>query len=501
MRLILISLCVLIVFCPYRSWAARGHEVYRQEQMEEINEVGDVRVRVRSRVENVQDTLSQVSFTVAPYAEVLGVYDRRGTAIPFQPQRDGAAILYTFDLTEPVLPHGTFFYETEILNRRGVVQWYGVWRYEGAHRPGPITTLSKIITLPPGAELVEVQPPPFRMGREGNRLWIQFRAHLGRGRHLIWDVRYRVPGTLPAGVDVSPPRDEKAARKSRSYVETGQTQRDTGQWEQAAESFERALEVNPKSVEAAFYLGRICYALGRIEDALKSLQEVLLFQRNTEFEGWVRVTLGWIYDERGDRAAAVEQYEEALALRTSPSVLEAARLGLDHPHTPGKRKPFGTETLWELSPEGWRATSNFVKEEVNHAFDRNPRTRWHTVHAQRPGMFFELSLGQTETVQGVYFDDDGGGTSMYRADYPRMYRIEVSADGTRWKTVAYKEGGMERYAGARFEPVEARLIKITQTGLDEVDGWSIHELYVYGPEGQRAGLDGRKEAIVLEEKK
>ena len=498
MRPILMGLCLLSVLCPYRSWAARGHEVYRQEQVEEINEVGDVRVRVRSRVENVQDTLSQVSFTVAPYAEVLGVYDRRGAVLPFQRQQDGVAILYTFDLPEPVLPHGTFSYETEILNRRGGVQWYGVWRYEGAHRPGPITTLSKIITLPPNAELVEVHPRPFRMGREGGRMWIQFLAHLGRGRHLIWDVRYRLPGTLPAGVDVSPPRDEKAVRKSRAYVQTGRAQEEAGQWEQATESFVRALRVNPKDVEAAFYFGRMSYALGRIEEALKSLQKVLLFQRNTEFEGWARVTLGWIYDEKGDRSAAVQQYEQALALRTSPSVLEAARLGLDHPHTPDKRRPFGTKTLRELSPKGWKATSNVAEEEVRYAFDRDPRTRWHTVHAQRPGMFFQLDLGRTETVEGVYLDDDGGGMSMYRADYPRMYRIEVSADGEHWKTVAYKEGYLEHYAGARFEPLGARWIKITQTGSDEVDGWSIHEVYVYGSGEQPVELEGRKGTMAVE---
>ena len=334
------------------------------------------------------------------------------------------------------------------------------------------------------------------MGREGDRRWIQFRAHLGRGRHLIWDIRYRLPETIPPGVEISPPSNDKILRKSRSYVEVGQIQQKEGRWEQAAEDFRRALDVNPKNVEAAFYFGRICYALGRIEDALNGLQKVLFFQRNTEFEGWTRVTLGWIYDERGDRVEAVKQYEEALALHTSPSVLEAARLGLDHPHTRNKQRPFGTSMMRALSPEGWRATSNFTEGKVPCAFDRDPRTRWHTVHAQHPGMFFQIDLGRTDLVQGIYLDDDGGGSSMYRADYPRMYRIEVSVDGRTWRTVAYKEGDIEHYAGALFIPTEARLIRITQTDSDEVDGWSIHELYVYGSDGQpvdhrKADLGGR----------
>lgn len=481
MRKHIVEIIVVYGWCIVAGSLSWGEEVYRQEQVEDVSATGDVFVRVRSTVEDLADTLKEVAFTVDPRAEVLAVYMEHGASVSFRKQREDGTEVYVFDLPERVLPGGQFTHIAEVLNRRGAYRRYATWHYEGMHRPGPVTVLSKRIVLPVDAEVVDAAPEPVKVWREDRKPIVQFERRLERGAHFSWDVQYRLAQDVGSGEDLSEPEDEQVVEESEAYAQLGVQYKNEARWEEAAEYFEQALAINPKHIEAAFYLGRIAYAQGRLDQGIRCLEKVLMLQQNTGLEAWTRITLAWMYDELGYRASAIDQYEAALALHPAPSVVEAARLGLDHPHVREKRVPFATDGIARLPVKHWKGASNFQEWEVTYAFDRDPNTRWHTVHAQRERMFYRLDLGQIYTVQGIYLDDDGGGVSMYRADYPRAYRIEVSLDGRNWETVAYREGDMEQYAGARFAPVGARFIQITQTGSDPVDWWSIHEIYVYRP--------------------
>jgi hypothetical protein len=136
-----------------------------------------------------------------------------------------------------------------------------------------------------------------------------------------------------------------------------------------------------------------------------------------------------------------------------------------------------------LPKNEWIAFSNVKSHEVNLAYDGDLSTRWDT-GPQKKGYFFELDLGQVHKIRGFSLKL---GTKLH--DYPRGYRVEVSTDKKIWETVAQDEMTVlpiKAYLQAKdlsfdvvFYPVEARYIKIINTGEDEVYYWSIYEMDVF----------------------
>ena len=136
-----------------------------------------------------------------------------------------------------------------------------------------------------------------------------------------------------------------------------------------------------------------------------------------------------------------------------------------------------------LPKKGWTAFSNVKSHSARFAHDGDISTRWET-GPQKKGHFFELDLGQICKIRGFSLNL---GTKLQ--DYPRGYRVEVSTDRKRWETVA--QDGMTvlpitAYLQAKdlsfnvvFFPIEARYIKIINTGEDEVYYWSIYEMDVF----------------------
>jgi hypothetical protein len=148
----------------------------------------------------------------------------------------------------------------------------------------------------------------------------------------------------------------------------------------------------------------------------------------------------------------------------------------------------------EIPQARWTATADEMPERAFHAFDRNIDTLWYSEPGQRPGVAFVLDLGRVETV---------GMLSWLPGRYPqvpRMIRVEVSPDGLAWRTVfmtpattpaqefpVYWSGThpflrlRRARVEVRFAATRARLVRITQTGLESEHPWSIRELFVYRP--------------------
>ena len=86
---------------------------------------------------------------------------------------------------------------------------------------------------------------------------------------------------------------------------------------------------------------------------------------------------------------------------------------------------------------------------------------------------FQIELPAETEVAGVRLD---AGKSAN--DFPRGYKVELSADGTTWgKPVAEGKGG-GTITDIPFAPAKAKFIRITQTGAVQGKFWSIHELSV-----------------------
>ncbi|MFB0545973.1 MAG: discoidin domain-containing protein, partial [Anaerolineae bacterium] len=109
-------------------------------------------------------------------------------------------------------------------------------------------------------------------------------------------------------------------------------------------------------------------------------------------------------------------------------------------------------------------------DNVRQAIDNNPYTRWSTLQPQRPGMWFQIDLGQVRTLSQVRLDNEPS-----PLDYPRGYIVKVSRDGHNWTTVADNPLN-DRPLNVTFSPRQVRFIRIEQTGSDPVFWWSIHEI-------------------------
>lgn len=142
-----------------------------------------------------------------------------------------------------------------------------------------------------------------------------------------------------------------------------------------------------------------------------------------------------------------------------------------------------------ISPSGWTAETNYSSDDVSRAFDRDISTRWATRSPQRPGAYFLLDMGESRMVTGISIF-----LGRFSTDFPRGVVIETSMDKVVWKTTVELQKNIgslvwqndhpvfeieDRRDELFFEPVEARYIKITQTGTKDPFDWSIAELYVY----------------------
>jgi hypothetical protein len=147
--------------------------------------------------------------------------------------------------------------------------------------------------------------------------------------------------------------------------------------------------------------------------------------------------------------------------------------------------------------------SLYGPDNLQQALDDNPYTRWSTLQAQRPGMWFQIDLGEVKTVAHVRLDNEAS-----PHDYPRGYILKLSTDGKSWETVTTRPDN-DRELDVSFSPHQARYIRIEQTGSDPFYWWSIHQIFIssepmmsaeashnnrkLGPDNLTQALDGHPE--------
>ncbi len=145
-------------------------------------------------------------------------------------------------------------------------------------------------------------------------------------------------------------------------------------------------------------------------------------------------------------------------------------------------------------PRGsWRTAASESVEETRLAIDGDPKTRWASHRPQRPGMSFEVDLGEAREVVGVRLH-----SGSYRSDTPRGLRVEGVGETGDWRDlavidhphpgVALRSGTvrLERHATVevRFPPTRVYKLRFVQTGDHPAFDWSITELDVLGLDDQ-----------------
>ncbi len=123
----------------------------------------------------------------------------------------------------------------------------------------------------------------------------------------------------------------------------------------------------------------------------------------------------------------------------------------------------------------WKLTASHNGDSLHLAIDGDAATAYDTGASQDPGMFVQIEMPEPTEICGVQMD---AGTST--REYPRSYKVQVSNDGQAWSAPLIEGSSPSVFHQLFFQPVITRFVRITQTGLDPVRHWSIHELNLFG---------------------
>ena len=123
--------------------------------------------------------------------------------------------------------------------------------------------------------------------------------------------------------------------------------------------------------------------------------------------------------------------------------------------------------------------------------DGKTDTIWASDTPQTPGMTVSVDMGAVHPLAKIRFD-----LGTVWCDYPRGSKIEISTDNQTWQT-AFEYGNVADglfwdnaqprflvygdFFTCTFAPVQARYVRITQTGSDPRFCWTIAELRCFGP--------------------
>jgi mono/diheme cytochrome c family protein/glucose/arabinose dehydrogenase len=162
----------------------------------------------------------------------------------------------------------------------------------------------------------------------------------------------------------------------------------------------------------------------------------------------------------------------------------------------------GRKALWTLPEltaslpaplftDGWKLTAS---HNVDAAIGALALTGWNA-GGHQAGMWFQVELPKAEAVTEIQFQSPppggrgGAGTAAAVTSsgapivgppgFPREYKVEVSADGAAWKTVA--EGtGHGANTIVTFAPVQAEFVRMSLTAsAQDAPAWSIQSLRIF----------------------
>jgi mono/diheme cytochrome c family protein/glucose/arabinose dehydrogenase len=176
----------------------------------------------------------------------------------------------------------------------------------------------------------------------------------------------------------------------------------------------------------------------------------------------------------------------------SASVVTEADVARVRKETAGRAAPWTVEELARSLPRPiipdatWRATASHNSASAAGAFDF---ARWSTEAPQQPGMWFQIELPKALTLTEIQFDSEVRGRqgTAPMSTAPRSYRVEISIDGKTWSQPVAEAQGGGRSTTIAFAPVNAKFIRITQTGNGEgAPPWTMERLRVYEAAGVAA---------------
>ena len=138
----------------------------------------------------------------------------------------------------------------------------------------------------------------------------------------------------------------------------------------------------------------------------------------------------------------------------------------------------------------WKATASHNPEAAANGINGVGTTRWETGAPQAPGMWFQIELPQPAQVAEVLLDTLAGGRANFGfgrgrggalpAGPPASYSIQVSTDGSTWSAPIAEGPGQNPTTTITFKPVQAKFVRITQTGTPQnASAWAIQRVRIF----------------------
>lgn len=119
----------------------------------------------------------------------------------------------------------------------------------------------------------------------------------------------------------------------------------------------------------------------------------------------------------------------------------------------------------------WSGQASDNTAAVALALDGQPTTWWDSQVSQRPGMWFQVDLGEVRHVSRCKAVSPGRG-------FPVAYRVLISEDGQNWRQVAAADKNW-RDVDVAWAPARARYLRLEQTGTpDYATTWAITDVAV-----------------------
>jgi putative membrane-bound dehydrogenase-like protein len=197
--------------------------------------------------------------------------------------------------------------------------------------------------------------------------------------------------------------------------------------------------------------------------------EAQMIPMGTNTDEWIASVASYVRNSFGNRGAfvtpaQVKQLRELTKARTQPWTQKELADALP--------KPLGNAKSWKL-------TASANPGGCSAAVDGDSKTRWDSKASQTPGQWFQIELPTETEIAGVRLD-----SANSASDYPRGYKVELSADGKTWSKPVAEGKGSGSITDIPFAPAKAKFIRVTQTGSVNGKYWSIHELAVLQSSGK-----------------
>ena len=376
--------------------------------------------------------------------------------------------------------------------------------------PG-VSTIYKVgwldIDMPVSMTPGQTVTATLRLSNGGNTTWVRagdrkvrlgYRWYTPAGQELgLADIRTLVPFNVkPGWLVVFEEAQVQAPTTPGQYILRWDMieEPDTWFWEKGSPREDIHVQVQSPEVPSGDY--EVAWLEHNVPGTMPpdTMTTVSFKLKNTSSKHWladgpnpVHLAYNW-FTPNGQLAGCWDTFRTSLPNDVSPgSEVNLTNVALKSPATPGqyvlrwdlveegaawfsKEGATPLEMIIEIAKGGilstpWRAQASHNQADVGQAFDSDPDTFWGSGAAQQPGMWYELDLGQVQTIERIKIESPGRGFAV-------GYILSVSTDRTNWEVI--REMPLNWMSiDASFPPRSVRYIKIEQTGTTS---WGAHWL-------------------------